>query len=158
MQKCKAFSIYTTMNLDKIFSMFSDATEATKTNYKRNIESFHNHPAFHLGMFYKLINREDDITLQIIVQNLDVDEETRENIKEMSTFLTFTQAFSYLSALNIHTPEHLEYLLTYTNPEFEKAALKAMEYFESTEEYEKCGFIKEVLDYTIFSLNKLPSK
>lgn len=158
MQKCKAFSIYIIMNLDKIFSMFSDATEATKTNYNRNIESFHNHPAFHLGMFHKLINREDDITLQIIVQSLDVDEETRENIKEMSTFLTFTQAFNYLSALNIHTPEHLEYLLTYTNPEFEKAALKAMKYFESTEEYEKCGFIKEVLDYTIFSLNKLPSK
>jgi len=151
LQKCKAFSIYIIMNLDKIFSMFSDATEATKTDYNRNIESFQNHPAFHLGMFHKLINREDDITLQIIVQSLDVDEETR-------TFLTFTQAFNYLSALNIHTPEHLEYLLTYTNPEFEKAALKAMKYFESTEEYEKCGFIKEVLDYTIFSLNKLPSK
>lgn len=138
--------------------MFSDATEATKTKYTENIESFHNHPAFYLGIFHKLINREDDITLQIIVQNLNVDEETQENIKEMSTFLTFTQAFSYLSALNIHHPEHLEYLLTYTNPEFEKAALRALDYFESTEEYEKCSFIKEVLDYTIFSLNKLPSK
>ena len=146
------------MNLDKIFSMFSDATEATKTKYTDDIESLHNHPAFYLGIFHKLINREDDITLQIIVQNLDVDEETRESIKEMSTFLTFTQAFSYLSALNIHTPEHLEYLLTYNNPEFEKAALKALDYFESTEEYEKCSFIKELLDYTIFSLNKLPSK
>ena len=146
------------MDLDKIFSMFSDATEATQTDYTGNVESFYNHPAFYLGMFHKLINREDAITLQIIVQSLDVDEETRENIKEMSTFLTFSQAFGYLSALNIHTPEHLEYLLTYTNPEFEKAALKAMKYFESTEEYEKCGFIKEVLDYTIFSLNKLPSE
>ena len=131
------------MNLDKIFSMFSDATEVTKTKYTENIESLHNHPSFYLGIFQKLINREDDITLQIIVQNLDVDEETKENIKEMSTYLTFTQAFSYLSALNIDTPEHLEYLLTYTNPEFEKAALKAMKYFESTEEYEKCHLINK---------------
>ena len=46
-------------------------------------------------MFHKIINREDDIHLQMIVQTLDVDEETKESIREMSTYLTFTQAYNY---------------------------------------------------------------
>lgn len=136
------------MNLDKVFSTFYTSPEAR--DYSTNtLQDFKDHPAFYLGMFYKLVNREDEVTLQVIVENLEVDEETKDNIIRMSRYLTFTQAYSYLSALDLD--KHSDYLLTYNNPQLKKALHKAMQYFESTEEYEKCGFIKKVADSTLFS-------
>jgi hypothetical protein len=137
------------MDLDKIFSMFNTSPEPTENPYINNLELLKDHPAFYLGMFHKLINREDEITLQIIVENLDVDEETRGNITRMSEFLTFTQAYSYLSTINLS--EHSDYLLTYNNPELKKALKKALQYFIKIEEYEKCSFIKKVIDSSPFS-------
>ena len=137
------------MDLDKIFSMFNTSPEPIENPYINNLELLKDHPAFYLGMFHKLINREDEITLQIIVENLDVDEETRRNITRMSELLTFTQAYSYLSTIDLS--EHSDYLLTYNNPELKKALKKALQYFVKTEEYEKCSFIKKVIDSSPFS-------
>ena len=137
------------MDLDKIFPMFNTSPEPTENPYINNLELLKDHPAFYLGMFHKLINKEDKITLQIIVENLDVDEETRGNITRMSEFLTFTQAYSYLSTIDLS--KHSDYLLTYNNPELKKALKKALQYFIKTEEYEKCSFIKKVIDSSPFS-------
>lgn len=85
----------------------------------------------------------------MVIQSLDVDEETKENIGEMSTYLTFTQAYNYLTLIDLDNTTHVNYLTICENADFLEAAAKALEYFESTEEFEKCGFIKKVIDLTI---------
>jgi hypothetical protein len=137
------------MDLGKIFSMFTDASESVVSPYAKEIDSIKKHPAFHLGMFHKIINRENDIHLQMVIQSLDVDEETKKNIGEMSTYLTFTQAYNYLTLIDLDNTTHVNYLTICENADFLEAAAKALEYFESTEEFEKCGFIKKVIDLTI---------
>ena len=99
-------------------------------------------------MFHKIINRENDIHLQMVIQSLDVDEETKENISEMSTYLSFTQAYNYLTLIDLGNTTHAKYLTICENADFLEAAAKALEYFESTEEFEKCGFIKKIIDLT----------
>lgn len=136
------------MDLDKIFSMFSDATESVVSPYKKKVKDLKDHPAFHIGMFHKIINREDDIHLQMIVQSLDVDEETKRSIKEMSTYLTFTQAYNYLTLIDLQNETHKKYLSVHSNTEFLIAAEKALKYFESTEEFEKCSFIQRIVSLT----------
>lgn len=137
------------MDLGKIFSMFTDASESVVSPYAKEINSIKKHPAFQLGMFHKIINRENDIHLQMVIQSLDVDEETKENIGEMSIYLTFTQAYNYLTLIDLDNTTHVNYLTICENADFLEAAAKALEYFESTEEFEKCGFIKKVMDLTI---------
>jgi hypothetical protein len=137
------------MDLDKIFSLFSDASESVTSIYSKDTSSMKNHPAFFLAMFYKIINRENDIRLQMVVQSLEVDEETKENIKEMGIYLTFTQAFNYLTLIDLTNPTHTKYLTVYENANFLEAAEKAIKYFESTEEFEKCSFIKKIQDLTL---------
>ena len=136
------------MDLDKIFSMFSDATESVVSPYKQKVKELKDHPAFHIGMFHKIINRENDIHLQMIVQNLEVDEETKESIKEMSTYLTFTQAYNYLTLIDLQNKTHRNYLSIHASKDFLIASEKALRYFESTEEFEKCLFIQKVITLT----------
>ena len=136
------------MDLGKIFSMFSDASESVVSPYTKDIDSIKKHPAFYIGMFHKIINRENDIHLQMVIQSLDVDEETKENISEMSTYLSFTQAYNYLTLIDLDNTTHAKYLTVCENADLLEAAAKALRYFESTEEFEKCGFIKKIVDLT----------
>ena len=133
------------MDLNKIFTLFTDSTESIANTRLNSVQDLRNSPAFLTGMFYKLINREDEIHLHAIIQNLDVDEEVRENIKEVNKLLTYTHAYGFLCSLNLNNPEHLTFLRKYSNPAFKNAATKALKYFESTEEYERCDTLQKII-------------
>jgi hypothetical protein len=139
------------MNLDKMFSMFKITEEETKVLYDEQRASYKNHAHFYLGLFYKMINREDTIAFAALIQSLHVDDNTQADIITVSKYLTYNHAYNYLATLKLNNKEHLEQLAIYDNSEFKQAVDKALTYFIQEEEYEKCTFLKTVLEHTSLS-------
>jgi len=136
------------MNLDKMFSMFNVTDEEVSILGKEQATSYKDDAHFYLGLFYKMINREDSIAFTALIQSLHVDQATQTDITTVSKYLTYNHAFNYLTSINFNNQQHLVQLLVYDNLDFKAAANKAICYFIEEEEYEKCSFLKKVLDHT----------
>ena len=138
------------MDIDKIFSMFTESESEETLRYVKQSKSYRDHPYFAMGIFHKLINRDDLTALYAFVETLKIDEETRQEIYNVNLHLTYNQAYGQLTTINLNNQEHLEYLMTYNDPRFKVATDKALTYFTKVEQYEKCSFIKQILDRTLF--------
>jgi len=138
------------MDIDKIFSMFTESESEETLRYAKQSISYKDHPYFAMGIFHKLINREDNTSLHSIVASLNVDEETQADIISLSVHLTYSQAYNQLNTINLKNEEHLDFLRTYNDPRFKVAANKALNYFTEVEQYEKCSYLKQILDQILF--------
>tara|TARA_B110000503_G_scaffold62963_1_gene99580 strand:+ start:128 stop:547 length:420 start_codon:yes stop_codon:yes gene_type:complete len=138
------------MDIDKIFSMFTESESEETLRYVKQSISYKDHPYFAMGIFHKLINREDNTSLHLIVASLNVDEETQADIISLSVHLTYSQAYNQLNTINLENEEHLDFLRTYNDPRFKVAANKALNYFTEVEQYEKCSYLKQILDQILF--------
>lgn len=138
------------MDIDRIFLMFTESESEETLRYVKQSISYKDHPYFAMGIFHKLINREDFTALYAFVDTLKIDEETRQEIYNVNLHLTYNQAYGQLTTINLENKEHLDYLRTYNDPRFKAAADKALNYFAEVEQYEKCNFIKQILDRILF--------
>ena len=130
--------------------MFTESESEETLRYVKQSISYKDHPYFAMGIFHKLINREDFTALHAFVNTLKIDEETRQEIYNVNLHLTYNQAYGQLTTINLESKEHLDYLRTYNDPRFKAAADKALNYFAGVEQYEKCNFIKQILDRILF--------
>jgi len=130
--------------------MFTESESEETLRYIKQSISYKDHPYFAMGIFHKLINREDNTSLHSIVASLNVDEETQANIISLSVHLTYSQAYNQLNTINLKNEEHLDFLRTYNDPRFKVAANKALNYFTEIEQYEKCSYLKQILDQILF--------
>lgn len=130
--------------------MFTESESEETLRYTTQSIPYKDHPYFAMGIFHKIINREDTTFLHSLVANLNVDEETQADIINLSVHLTYTQAYNQLNSINLENEEHLDFLRTYNDPRFKIAANKALTYFTEVEQYEKCSLIKQILDQTLF--------
>jgi len=131
--------------------MFKVTEEETEILHSEQVLSYKNHAHFYLGLFHKMINREDSIAFAALIQSLHVDDTTQADIIVVSKYLTYNHAYNYLATIKLESVEHLQQLATYDNSDFEGAVGKAIQYFIEEEEYEKCNFLKKVLDLTLLS-------
>lgn len=147
------------MNPDTVFSLFDSEPENQGENLNKEITNLSEHPYVLMGLFTRMIIRgEESIQntiefLKAIKMDSSFDFETN---TAFSRYMLYTAGFNHLSKLSLEDPLHQDTLLEKAGEDFLTACDKAIQFFQSREEYEKCALIKKFSDFINFSQNKLP--
>lgn len=127
------------MDINKIFNIFSPGVEIDEEN---NILDIYQHPAYKIGMFKKLIsNISNAVLFSVKIMNKN------DNVEDVSEFIksqVFRKAFEFLEEVNFE--QHKDIIKNNLDPVLKKSLELSLEYFISTEEYEKCSVLKNFLD------------
>jgi hypothetical protein len=100
-------------------------------------------------MFKRMIVNYETFAKQLIQffkssePSLDVDE-----IERASSYMVYDKAYNHLAKLDLTNKTHLDSLQLFSDETFSFVLDKALLYFESVEEYEKCLFLKQIQDLT----------
>ena len=138
------------MALDNIFSLFGfpDKDDEDRKKLEADLDVFKETPHFKLGMFHKLIMNGSLFSKQVIKffakadPGLDV-----KGIDQAGEYMMFTRAWFWIEQVQIRKKEWKEALKQYASEEFAISIKLSINYFESTEEYEKCAHLKKLLDF-----------
>jgi len=137
---------------DRIFSLFGDNSgkwDKKGHNYKNpttlpTIDQ--NHPNYFVGMFTKLILNHLNYTEELIRTfkkadpTLDI-----KQIEQAGEIMLYGRAWFYIENIDITDPYHVEVLLKDKDDTLLACQL-TLKYFEEIEEYEKCAFLKKIID------------
>jgi hypothetical protein len=142
------------MDLEGIFGLFGFSEENNKKKLKE-LEALKDTPRFKLGMFHKLVMNSlifKKQTLKFFSKSspkLDLDD-----IDTAGEFMVYTRAYYWIQDFKIRSKEWKLALKEYYSDEEFLCSLKlTINYFESTEEYEKCAFLKKIQDLVIKNIN-----
>jgi hypothetical protein len=147
------------MDPDTVFSLFDSEPENRVESPRKEITNLSEHPYVLMGLFTRMILRgEESIQntiefLKVINMDSHFDFETN---TALSRYMLYTAGFNHLSKLSLEDPFHRDVLLEKAGVDFLNACDKAIQFFQTREEYEKCALIKKFSDFTNFSKNKLP--
>jgi hypothetical protein len=133
------------IDADKIFSMFEEPQESgfPGTVYI----DFKDHPAYWLGMFEKTILNYQNYCIKLLsffklaTPALDISE-----VGEAGEYIVYNRALEHIRDFDITNKSHLETLENRATKRLSDMLQKSIEYFISTEEYEKCAFLKPIQD------------
>ncbi len=137
------------MNINKIFNLFKSPEEPEEVISQIDLSES---PAIWVGMFKRLITNYETFAKQLIKflgdtnPNLDIAE-----VERASNYMVYDKAYNNLAKLDLTNPTHLDSLHLYSDETFKFVLNKALAYFESMEEYEKCLFLKQIQDITQLS-------
>jgi hypothetical protein len=145
------------MALDNIFSLFGfpDKDDEDRKKLEADLDVFKETPHFKLGMFHKLIMNGSLFSKQVIKffakadPGLDV-----KGIDQAGEYMMFIRAWFWIEQVQIRKKEWKEALKQYASEEFVISIKLSINYFESTEEYEKCDHLKKIQDFVEKSLDK----
>jgi hypothetical protein len=145
------------MALDNIFSLFGfpDKDDEDIKKIEAELDVFKETPHFKLGMFHKLIMNGSLFSKQVVKffakadPGLDV-----KGIDQAGEYMMFTRAWFWIEQVQIRKKEWKEALKQYASEEFAISIKLSINYFESTEEYEKCAHLKKIQDFIEKSLEK----
>ena len=130
------------MNINKIFSLFKSPEEPEEEISQIDLS---NSPIIWIGMFKRMIINYETFAKQLIQffkssePSLDVEE-----IERVSGYMVYSKAYDHLIKLDLTNKTHLDSLQLYSDETFDFVLNKALLYFESIEEYEKCIFLKQI--------------
>jgi len=132
------------MKIHKIFSLFKSPEEPEETVTQIDLSES---PVIWIGMFKRMIVNYETFAKQLIQffkssePSLDVEE-----IERASGYMVYSKAYDHLAKLDLTNNTHLDSLQLYSDETFSFVLDKALVYFESVEEYEKCLFLKQIQD------------
>ena len=141
------------INASNIFSLFNEDTVQPTSN--TGFTDFREHPFVLMKLFARMIHRGDIVNKQLIQQQTRQKKVDTEELENLNRYLIYEKAFEYLENINLEVPEHAECIVEQSDVEFTAACEKALEYYEGIEFYERCAAIKDILDFSKFSQNKL---
>jgi len=137
------------MGLNNIFALFGfpegDKNPEEMKKLKTEMNAYKETPHFKLGMFFKLIMNGTNFKKQVLNffsktdPSLDVG-----GIDEAGEFMMFTRAYFWIEGFKFRSKTWKEGLKNYSDDEFLVALKLSINYFESTEEYEKCAHLKKI--------------
>ena len=134
------------INLDNIFSLFSPEGEIGKDNEKVFI-ALTQSPIYLIGMYKKLVlnyvvsSRKIVESLKILNPQLDP-----QDIAEAGDYLFFSKAYLYIESIELNNPEHIIALEKLSDDDLIFTLKYGIKYFEREEQYEKCHYLKEILE------------
>ena len=133
------------MDLDKIFSLFVEEKENIPDV---DFSSLNNNPTYNIGMFEKLIKNLKYITSKNYIKLLlgVHDKESQDAILKVNNNFIYTKSWVYISKLDLDSEHHINALKLYNKDLLFPALINSIKHFEGIEEYEKCAFLKKVLD------------
>jgi hypothetical protein len=145
------------MALDNIFSLFGfpDKDNEDRKKLEADLDVFKETPHFKLGMFHKLIMNGSLFSKQVIKffakadPGLDI-----KGIDQAGEYMMFIRAWFWIEQVKLRKKEWKEALKQYASEEFVISIKLSINYFESTEEYEKCAHLKKIQDFVEKSLEK----
>jgi hypothetical protein len=145
------------MALDNIFSLFGfpDKDNEERKKLEADLEVFKETPHFKLGMFHKLIMNGSLFSKQVVKffakadPGLDI-----KGIDQAGEYMMFIRAWFWIEQVKLRKKEWKEALKQYASEEFIISIKLSINYFESTEEYEKCAHLKKIQDFVEKNLPK----
>jgi len=145
------------MALDNIFSLFGfpDKDDEDRKKLEADLDVFKETPHFKLGMFHKLIMNGSLFSKQVVKffakadPGLDV-----KGIDQAGEYMMFIRAWFWIEQVQIRKKEWKEALKQYASEEFAISIKLSINYFEGTEEYEKCAHLKKIQDFVEKNLPK----
>jgi hypothetical protein len=145
------------MALDNIFALFGfpDKDDDDRKKLEADLEVFKETPHFKLGMFHKLIMNGSLFSKQVVKffakadPGLDV-----KGIDQAGEYMMFTRAWFWIEPVKLRNKEWKEALKQYASEEFVISIKLSINYFEGTEEYEKCAHLKKIQDFVEKNLDK----
>lgn len=135
------------MDLNKIFKLFGSSDKEEESKEVIEQIDLSESPMMWIGMFKRMIVNYETFAKQLIQffkssePSLDVDE-----IERASSYMVYDKAYNHLTKLDLTNKTHLDSLQLYSDETFSFVLDKALTYFESVEEYEKCLFLKQIQD------------
>jgi hypothetical protein len=145
------------MALDNIFALFGfpDKDDDDRKKLEADLEVFKETPHFKLGMFHKLIMNGSLFSKQVVKffakadPGLDV-----KGVDMAGEYMMYTRAWFWIEPVKIRNKEWKEALKQYASEEFVISIKLSINYFEGTEEYEKCAHLKKIQDFVEKNLPK----
>jgi hypothetical protein len=132
------------MDIDKIFNMFEPETKPAPEELV--LVDFKNHPYYWVGMFRKIMLNYDAFSKKFISMfREDGSQVNMNDVERAGEHFVYERAWEYISKLDINIPLHLTTLLQYKDPVLIKNLDRTLLHFQDSEEYEKCGFILELI-------------
>jgi hypothetical protein len=134
------------INVDNIFSLFSSNEELDGINSEVQID-FTQTPIYWIGMYKKLVLNHINFNKKVLKffkesnQELDVDD-----MKDAGEFVVYHRAWHYIQNVNIDNKKHIIAIEKYVDEYLDTALKLGISFFEQHEEYEKCAFLKQILD------------
>ena len=127
---------------NKLFSLFDKDDNEDRTEQVKKLVLDFNDPHTKLRMFVKLIQNHYVFhkTLEKFLKaenpSYDVDD-----ARKASEYTVFNRAFFYIKNI---TPKHSKVIKSFNKKQLNSALQATMDYFESTEEYEKCAHLLKI--------------
>jgi hypothetical protein len=145
------------MALDNIFSLFGfpDKDDEERKKLEAELDIFKETPHFKLGMFHKLIMNGNLFSKQVVKffakadPGLDI-----KGIDQAGEYMMYIRAWFWIEQVKLRKKEWKEALKQYASEEFVVSIKLSINYFESTEEYEKCAHLKKIQDFVEKNLAK----
>jgi len=139
------------MSINGIFAMFGfpdDETNKETGKILEDISEYKDSPHFKLGMFKKLIMNGTVFKKQVLKFFSKSDPELdMKGIDDAGEYMMYTRAYYWIQSCKVRNKEWKLALSNYASDEFLVAVKLSINYFESTEEYEKCAFLKKIQDF-----------
>ncbi len=141
------------MNLDKLFNLFQSDEDPTpeERNIANNAELV-DHPYIYMGLFKKLIINYSTFSEQLFqfMRSSDVNLDV-EKMEKAGVHMVYWRAYDHLAKIDLTNSFHAEIIQTYADDKFIQALTACLQYYEDMEEYERCAFLKKILDMVSFS-------
>ncbi len=134
------------INMDNIFGLFT-SNESLDEGGDAVYVNFKNTPVYWVGMYKKLILNHINFNKKIVKffkeanEELDVSE-----VKEAGEFVVYNRAWSYIKDIDVDNKDHIDAIEKYCDEYLDIALKLGISFFEQLEEYEKCAFLKHILD------------
>lgn len=145
------------MALDNIFSLFGfpDKDDEERKKLEADLDVFKETPHFKLGMFHKLIMNGSLFSKQVVKFFAKSDPELDvKGIDQAGEYMMYTRAWFWIEQVKLRKKEWKEALKQYSSEEFIVSIKLSINYFEGTEEYEKCAHLKKIQDFVEKNLPK----
>ena len=138
------------MNLKKFFKLF-DSKEPESEPVIVN-EQLIDHPYIYMGLFKKLILNYDAFSIQLFqfMRSTEADLNV-DKLEEAGVHMVYWRAYNHIEKIDLTQDLHIDTIKAYADDNFIKALDMCLQYYENIEEYEKCAFLKKILDITNLS-------
>ena len=134
------------MGLDNIFELFSSNEDLDGDNNEVQID-FTQTPIYWIGMYKKLVLNHINFNKKVLKFFKEANKELDiEDVKEAGEFVVYNRAWHYIKNVNLENQENIEALLKYSDEYLDTSLLLGINFFEQSEEYEKCAHLKKILD------------
>ena len=135
---------------NKIFGLFGGKEELNSKepiNQANPLAIDFNDPFVKLKMFKKLIMNYTFYNKSLIemFKKADPKLDVRE-LERAGEAMLYERAYSYIEDLNLKSRKVKKIITSSVDEELEVAFKLSLKYFEEIEEYEKCAFLKNILD------------